>query len=200
MPAKFVARKIKRFFIYRVLSLDDTPHRIALGLAVGMFITFTPTIPFQMVLTILISALLGANKFVGVPFVWISNPLTMGPIFYLNFLVGSSMLGGKYSAAEAWNSLVNAVKFGAGWVEKAQLWWQATWKIFLPLWSGSFVVAVIVGVLSYIATYWGVVAWRRRRKHHEAEIARKAQAKAAAAGKASDENADTPANKPTGGN
>ena len=81
MPLRFLANKIKRFFIYRVLGLNDTPHRIALGLAIGIFVTWTPTIGFQMVLTVVLSTLFRANKFVGVPFVWISNPLTVVAIY-----------------------------------------------------------------------------------------------------------------------
>ena len=36
MPIRFVINRIKRFFIYRVFSLNDTPHRIALGVAAGI--------------------------------------------------------------------------------------------------------------------------------------------------------------------
>ena len=62
MPHRYIIRRLRRFFIYRVLHVDDTPHRIALGIAVGIFITWTPTIGMQMILTVLISALVGANK------------------------------------------------------------------------------------------------------------------------------------------
>ena len=71
MPHRYLIKRFRRWFIYRVLHVDDTPHRIALGVAVGIFVTWTPTIGLQMLLCILISALVGANKFVGLPFVWL---------------------------------------------------------------------------------------------------------------------------------
>lgn len=163
MPIRFVINKVKRFFIYRVLSLNDTPHRIALGVAVGLFVTWTPTIGFQMVLTIALATLLRANKLVGVPFVWISNPFTVAPIYGPNYLVGSYLLGGKYTWTGFTDAIANAANFQGGWPGRIPAWWHATWPIFPPLWIGSFVVALILGALTYPAIYLGVMAYRRHR-------------------------------------
>ena len=38
---------------------------------------------------------LRVNILVAVPIVWITNPLTMGPLFYFCYLVGAEMLGRK---------------------------------------------------------------------------------------------------------
>ena len=100
---KYLLGRIERFLIYRVMSLDDTPHRLALGVAIGIFVTWTPTIGLQMVITFLLSALFRANKFVGVPFVWISNPLTIVPIYGPNYLVGCWLLG--HSPGENWEKV-----------------------------------------------------------------------------------------------
>ncbi|HKI70697.1 MAG TPA: DUF2062 domain-containing protein, partial [Verrucomicrobiae bacterium] len=91
-----MTRRIERFFVYRVLHVDDTPHRIALGVAVGIFVAWTPTVGFQMILTIILATLLRANKLVGIPFVWISNPFTLGVIYYPNYLLGKFILQGDY--------------------------------------------------------------------------------------------------------
>lgn len=158
-----IANKLKRWFIYRVLHVDDTPHRIALGVAVGIFITWTPSIGFQMLLTVAISTLLRANKFVGVPFVWISNPLTLIPIYGPNFLLGSWLLGGDYSYDRFADSLAKAVSFGGTWWEKTQSWWEATIHFFWPLWIGSLINGLVLGAITYVLIYWGVTAYRKRR-------------------------------------
>ncbi len=158
-----IANKLKRWFIYRVLHVDDTPHRIALGVAVGIFITWTPSIGFQMLLTVAISTLLRANKFVGVPFVWISNPLTLVPIYGPNFLLGAWLLGGDYSYDRFADSLAHAVSFGGTWWERIQSWWEATIHFFWPLWIGSVINALVLGVITYVLIYWGVTAYRKRR-------------------------------------
>lgn len=165
MPIRFVANRLKRFFIYRVLHVDDTPHRIALGLAVGIFITWTPTIGFQMILTVALAALLRANKAVGVPFVWISNPFTLLPIYGPNYLVGCWLLRQKALDLD----FLTAARTTGGWLARVQAWWDATWHVFWPLWLGSAVVGLVLGALSYFGTRYAVVRYREHwhRKHPE---------------------------------
>lgn len=164
IPLRYILKRIRVFFVYRVLHVNDTPHRIALGVAIGMLIAWTPTMGFQMILTVLLSALFGANKLVGVPFVWISNPLTAGPIYGPNFLIGKLMLGGNYQAP---NFYVVLYASGGWWgevmINRIIAWWEATWKVFAPLWLGSFVVGVLVGGLTYFAVRYAVVAYRTHR-------------------------------------
>jgi len=69
-------------FVDRVLQVHDTPHRIGLGVATGIFVAWTPTVGFQMALTVALAWLVGANKVVGVPFVWISCPPTYFATYY----------------------------------------------------------------------------------------------------------------------
>ncbi len=165
MPYKFVVKKIKRFFIYRVLHVDDTPHRIALGLAIGIFITWTPTIGLQMVLTVLLAALMRANKLVGVPFVWISNPITALPLYGFNFLVGRWVLPGSYPWKLFQDSVANAVRFNGGWIDRIIAWWQATWFVFAPLWVGSILMGLILATVSYFVTRCAVVTYRKHWPH-----------------------------------
>lgn len=161
MPHRYIARKLKRFFIYRVLHVDDTPHRIALGLAIGIFITWTPTMGFQMILTVMVAALMRANKFVGVPFVWISNPVTLVPIYAPNFLVGSWILPGDYSVRKFCESVSKAAFAGGGWMNKIGAWWEATIDFFWPLWVGSVVVGLVLALPTYFVTRWAVTRYRR---------------------------------------
>ena len=160
---RFVARKAERFFVYRVLSLDDTPHRIALGVAIGIFVTWTPTIGLQMVLTVAISALLGANKFVGLPFVWLSNPLTIIPIYGPNYLLGCWLTGVRFKGLD---DLSRAITFNGGWVDRIDAWFAATYHIFWELWAGSLIVGLMLGILTYFAVFRAVVLFRRK-LHHE---------------------------------
>ena len=89
------------FLYHNVLHADDPPHRLALGAAIGVFVMFTPTIGFQMLISVLIAWLLKANKAIGLPVVWISNPATFIPIFYPSYLVGRVLLGWE-PVSETW--------------------------------------------------------------------------------------------------
>ncbi len=163
MPHRYLAKKLKAFFIYRVLHVDDTPHRIALGVAIGMFITWTPTVGFQMLLVLGLSWLLGANKLVGVPFVWISNPATLVPIFYPNYLLGKWVLGSNCEDP----NFSEALTISGTWLETVQRWWTATWQVFWPLWVGSIIIGLALGAISYGVIYYAVVEYRKIRHRHD---------------------------------
>ena len=64
-----------------------------------------------LLLTIALAWLLRANKLVGVPFVWISNPLTMGLIYLPNFWLGRWLLRAHYKKP----NFGNAFSTGGGW-------------------------------------------------------------------------------------
>ena len=170
MPHRFIYRRLKRWFIYRVLHVDDTPHRIALGVAVGIFVCWLPCMPVQMILTVALSTLVGANKFVGVPFVWISNPLTIFLVYWPSWVLGKWIVG---SDVNGFDAFVNVFKLSGDFVEVAQAWWKAIWEIFWPLWVGSLIIAAILGACTYFALLRGVVAYRQFRQHrrdHRAEV------------------------------
>ena len=59
-------------------------YNTAKAFAIGLFWMSIP-IPSQMVMAAISAILLRANLPVSVALVWISNPLTMAPIFYFNY-------------------------------------------------------------------------------------------------------------------
>ncbi|MBA3582375.1 MAG: DUF2062 domain-containing protein [Gammaproteobacteria bacterium] len=61
------------------------------GVAVGLFFAFVP-IPFQMLPAALFAILLRVNLPIAIAGVWLTNPLTTAPLFYLAYKVGASLL------------------------------------------------------------------------------------------------------------
>ena len=166
MPVGKLLRRLKNVFIFRVLHVDDTPHRIALGVAVGMFVAWTPTIGFQMVLTVLLATLLRANKLVGVPFAWISNPFTLVPIYYPNYRLGRWLLGHKDVPPTFLDNIPVPVQTDSWvhyWIYQVQTWWSRTWDVFMPLWLGSVVVGLVLGIATYFVIRRLAIRRRRRR-------------------------------------
>ncbi len=157
---KLWPRKFRDFVYYQLLHADDPPHKLALGVAVGMFIAFTPTVGFQMVLVIFFAWILRANRAAGLPVVWISNPATMIPIFYGTYWVGRIILWQPYKGDEWWERLYNPPP---GWWPAVKFYWTEFADIAAPLWLGSIVVALAFAIPSYLATYYGIRAYRLKR-------------------------------------
>ena len=69
------------FFVYLVLRC-----------ALGLFVSLTPTVGFQMVLVVVIGTLIRANRIVAVILCWISNPVTFLPMYYGYYYLGAKIL------------------------------------------------------------------------------------------------------------
>jgi len=59
--------------------------------SVGLFVAFVP-IPFQMVLAAAIAIISRVNLPIAASLVWVTNPFTMPPIFYLAYKTGAWIL------------------------------------------------------------------------------------------------------------
>lgn len=107
---------------------------IASAFMVGLFFAWWP-VPFQMVLAAGGAILLRANLPMSVALVWITNPLTMPPMFYFAYLVGTWIIG------------VPEVPFV---MELSMDWLMSElsiiWKPFL---TGCLVLAVLSGAAGY---------------------------------------------------
>ncbi len=88
-----VKKKVVDFIKFRVLHVDDSPHRIALGFALGILVAYMPPFGFHIILVALLALVFRANKFVALTSVWISNPFTYVLLYYPNYLLGRAVLG-----------------------------------------------------------------------------------------------------------
>jgi len=141
---------------------------------VGVFCAFIP-LPFQMVDAAIGAVLFRVNLPISVALVWITNPLTIPPMFYFAYKVGAWVMGQSPlpGNGEVWveliSKLVTHLFDGAIWAEVGhQL--EPTWK---PLLLGSFIVGTVGGALAYALMRgfwrWHVVHQMRKRaerRHH----------------------------------
>lgn len=128
-------------------------HSVAKAFIIGLFWMSIP-IPSQMLFAALCAIPFRANLPLSVALVWISNPLTMGPIFYFNYVVGTYILGQQASEdlhfELSWDWMINTL---------GELW--------LPLYLGSAVVGVTLGLMAFFAIhglwrYHAIKSWRLR--------------------------------------
>ena len=154
--------RLRRFVVHNLLHADDPPHKLALGFAIGMFVTLTPTMGVQMLLVVFLAWLLRANKTVGVPLVWITNPATTIPIYYSLYVVGQRLLGTEHVGWEWWAELAKRPPVEGRW-ETTRFYWEKMLEVAAPLWVGCLVGGLICAALSYVVVYYCVVAYRLRR-------------------------------------
>lgn len=128
---------------------------LAGGLAVGLFLAFIP-IPFQMILAAAVAIFLRVNLPIAVVAVWISNPLTMAPMLYFQYQLGSLFLGERIRT----------------WVfEPTLAWfWREVGHIWLPVLLGGVACGLLAAVTGYglIHLLWRINVRQRlriRRRH-----------------------------------
>ncbi len=93
MPIRLV-----RHHYLKLLRLQGEPKVIARGIAVGIFIGITPTIPLHTVLILSLCLLFRASKVAGIMVsIVVSNPLTFSIQYYLSWLVGAVIFPGLLS-------------------------------------------------------------------------------------------------------
>lgn len=168
---RLYSRRTRRYILHNILHADDPPHKLALGIALAMFVTFTPTVGLQMVLVFFLAWLLRANKVVGVPLVWLSNPVTIPPIFYFNYWVGSVVMGSQLndfnwfveSVRQAESSAAGAAWWGDGWWLRVSSYFNVLMEIAVPLWVGSILVALALGIPTYYLCYYSICWYRLKR-------------------------------------
>ena len=111
--------------------------------------------PFQMVIAAAISIVVGCNVPVAVVMCWITNPITIAPIYYAAYRLGAWILGMPPSAVDFEISL--------DWILAAFS------DVWLPLGLGCLVIGAAGAVLGYYGTHlvWRVAVvreWRGRRR------------------------------------
>lgn len=153
--------RLRYFVVHRILHAADSPHRIALGVGIGMFIALLPLVGVQMVISAVLCHPFKANKAVAVALAWVSNPVTLIPIYLPMYWLGCVMLG--IEAIPYDNFVAIFFPEEGGFIASLTATYTAMLDIFVPLWLGSFVVAVAIAVPCYFLTLRVVTAYRMRR-------------------------------------
>jgi len=120
---------------------------VARAFAVGLWAMYTPPLPWQQVIAAVGAVYFNANLPIAVALVWITNPITWLPMYYLAYLIGSWALGTTTFTFDRFSELFavdKALEFGA------------------PLLIGCFILMNIGAVLGYFGVH---LLWRRGVMH-----------------------------------
>ncbi len=177
-----------RYLCRRVLRglarATGTSHQIALGVAIGFFVGWLPIIGIQMAVAVVVCQIFRANKIVPIFPIWLTNPVTLVPVYSFNYHIGWLMVGGPplSDLVVVLKKMVRPPMVGEsmGWFET---WWGGVrhafsellamgWEMQLPLWLGCVIVGLALAIPSYYITLKVVDSFRaavhrKRQVRHE---------------------------------
>lgn len=82
-----------QYIKHRVHRLPDTPEKIARGISVGLFVTFSPFFGLHFLIAAMIALVVRANMVAAVLATFVGNPLTFFAIGAVSLNLGRWMLG-----------------------------------------------------------------------------------------------------------
>ena len=178
LPGQRTGRR-GRAVTYRVLrwlvSLRGSSHAIAGGLAIGVFVAFTPTVGFQMLLAASLATLTGANRPAAILPVWITNPATIVPIFLFAYRTGSLLSPGPHPS-EVRVLLTGAVRQirEHGLLELTDQFGELVKlgiDVFVPLLIGGTLLGLAAAVPVYVASLQMIQSYRKQRRRRKKTVA-----------------------------
>ncbi len=160
LPDPAAVKKNKALKIFGTLLHDSNLWHLnrksaSLGFGIGLFYAFWP-VPFQMWLSAATAIPARANLPLSVGTVWLTNPITMPPIFYFAYIVGTWILGTpqhEFAFEVSWTWLMNSLEtIGPAFI------------------TGCLVCGLVFGLAGYFTlnAIWRLSvkkAWQKRRQN-----------------------------------
>jgi uncharacterized protein (DUF2062 family) len=127
-------------------------HSVSVATSIGVFVAFLPIIG-QMPTAAVLALLLRANLPIAIILVWISNPITIPPIFFATYELGRWVL--DYPPHQF------SIEFSWRWLTGEFL------KLWKPLLTGSLICGTFFSISSYFFARafwrWHVIKnWKKR--------------------------------------
>lgn len=135
----------------RLTRLQATPHAVALGFAIGVYMSFSPFLGFHLALSGMVAWMLGANVVASLMGNFLGNPVTypfMWAVIYQagDFMLGSSSGGVAHSPVGLSFDLTGA------------------WDLFMPMLIGSVPIGIIAALAFYFPVRTGVGRFQAARR------------------------------------
>ncbi|OUD09455.1 hypothetical protein BVC71_06280 [Marivivens niveibacter] len=175
---------------HRLRRLPDTPEKICRGIAVGVFLSFTPFFGFHIIFAWLAARAIRGNSGAAVLGTFSGNPATFGFIAFASLTTGHFMLG---SRPDHDPNLSVMEKFSAAWQDLSHNFFaiftpaKTDWRglelffhdVFVPYAIGGVLIGTIAAVITYYITLPVISAYqasrRKRLRNRMAQLSRSAE-------------------------
>jgi len=161
------------YVMHRLRRLPDPPHRIARGVAAGVFVCFTPFFGLHFFIAAFLAFVMQGNIIAALLATFFGNPLTFPFIATISLELGSWMMGTpggfhfdvvarafSQASIELWKNLRALFTDDvADWQRMAAFYRGVFW----PYIVGGIVPGVVTAVATYMLTLPAVSAYQKRR-------------------------------------
>lgn len=160
---------------HRIRRLPDDPHRIARGVASGVFVSFMPLFGLHFISAVISAKIVRGNILAALLGTFFGNPVTFPIIAFTSMKLGHLILGTNFDESE--HATLFGKFVGAGQDLKHNLvalftdstaHWDNLWnfwnEVFLPYLVGGLVPGIIAGVVSYYLSAPIIAAYQKHRR------------------------------------
>ena len=137
-----------------LFHVDDSPSRVALAFALGVFIAFFPILGIHTGMAIAIALAFRLNKVALLVGAWVNNPWTVAPMYSAGALFGCFLLGVSPAS-------LGAVDWGLGGRAFYSSLVTGLRPLFLPFVVGNLILGAATGVVTFLVLR-SLLARRRR--------------------------------------
>ena len=144
----------------RVWRLSGTPHAVAVGIAAGTFMSFTPFLGFHIVMAMLIAWVFRGNLVAAAFGTLVGTPITYPPIWWATYDLGNWMMGVQNgSEIDLAATLMSSKAF------------DVILPVLVPMALGSVPLGLAAALIAYFLTKGSVAAYQlSRREKLEARV------------------------------
>lgn len=142
-------RTVRERLIQPLARAQGSPSSIARGSALGTWVAFTPTVGFQMFLVTVLALPLRANIPISIALVWVSNPVTVIPMYYSYYWLGTVVLGMETLGYRAIGASFTEAIVAMGSQEVLRGLGVLGAEVLWPLAVGSVIIATVLAIPAY---------------------------------------------------
>ena len=184
-PKKGWKRGIQ-YVSHRVKRLPDTSHKISLGAAIGVFVSFSPILGVHMAMALILVYILRANLVAAFITTMIGNPVTYPFIAAAALNLGRTVLGRNIRDedfqslhAAFWEASTGAWQLIQSWfgvAERPEGLTAFLSELFVPYLVGGTIIGLVLGAITYFLLKPVIAAYQSRRRAVMAERREKRRA------------------------
>jgi uncharacterized protein len=159
--------KFRKYFIEPFTYSRNPPWFDARGVAVGLFIGLGIPVGTQMMVLGLLRLLFRFNTIIAFACTWVNNPISIIPLYYGYYSLGSLMLGRQViMSAEDFQTLMRPIMHAEYFWHSAQAFVYLGWDIVVRWSVAALTVSVAFGLIGYLGSYRLWMGRCRRKAEH----------------------------------